>query len=393
MEDEEQAMAAGRRRSRGSNAALTARTQALERLKALRNGESRPSYDIKMDAPIYDTVDEDEYKDLVAKRREEFSDFIVGEAGDGYIDDGEEEDWTKAGVSFSSDEEFDGEGGDRLKRKKKEKVEKPEKEKKPSATANALSAAAALMGKQRISSMFTTSVFKKRSEEKGKGMLASDNVVDDVIAEFALDDEDRERRRRPKSKNLGLGLGLGLGVNKVNVSESCMKVEDDNRLLSSDLARKVEVIDDKVVVEAGDDFNDLGLNHELKQCEGDFNGVNDKEEKLAVVVESKVDSDLKEDDHKVFAFNAKIKEEKVQSFSAAAEWKTINDAGKGNGAECKPAERSSVMETDEKPEFVLETDGSLPFYILDAYEEMYGANPGTIYLFGKVSYCLIFSLF
>ncbi|XP_040361678.1 DNA polymerase alpha catalytic subunit-like [Rosa chinensis] len=35
-------------------------------------------------------------------------------------------------------------------------------------------------------------------------------------------------------------------------------------------------------------------------------------------------------------------------------------------------------------DFDLESDGSLPFYMLDAYEEFYGPNMGTVYLFGKV---------
>uniref|UniRef100_A0A803KSA7 DNA polymerase n=1 Tax=Chenopodium quinoa TaxID=63459 RepID=A0A803KSA7_CHEQI len=379
MEEDDQPTMAGRRRSRGANGVASARAQALERLKALRNGENRPSYDIKMDAPIYDTVDEDEYKTIVAKRREEFSDFVVGDVGDGYIDDGEEEDWTKAGIPFSSDEEFDGEDGEKLKRKKKEKMEK-EKEKKPSAAANALSSAAALMGKQRISSMFTTSVFKKRNEEKGKGMLSCDSVVDDVIAEFAPDDGDRERRRRPQSKNLGLGLGVnGIGKMKAEkpvVSDVLGKVEDDHRPLSPDLATKDRVTDDKSVVEEEN-------SDELKQFEGDFLSRGEKEEKLSNAIDGKIEPALKED-QKVFSFNAKIKEEKVQTFSAAAEWQAINGTRERNGAGCDPVKTSSIPESEEKSEFVLETDGSLPFYILDAYEELYNTNAGTVYLFGKV---------
>ncbi|XP_057544544.1 DNA polymerase alpha catalytic subunit isoform X1 [Amaranthus tricolor] len=363
MEDDNQPTVAGRRRSRGSNAATSARSQALERLKALRRGESRPSYDIKIDAPIYDTVDEDEYKTLVAKRREEFSDFIVGDVNDGYIDDGEEEDWTKAGLSFSSDEE-DGEEGEKIKKKKKEKVEK---EKKPSATANALSAAAAMMGKQRISKMFTTSVFKKRNEEK----ISCDSVVDDIIAECMPDDVDRERRRRPQSKNLGLGVGFG--INKVDEKpvNNCYRKTDD--VLNCGLAKTIEEINDKVCVEKN--MNDLGLlDDEMKEFEH-----RDMNEKVESVVELKDEPVLKEEEQQVFAFNAKIKEEKIQAYSAAVEWQAISNAREGNGEGVKPVESG-----EEKPNFVLESDGSLPFYIIDAYEEIYGANSGTIYLFGKV---------
>jgi hypothetical protein len=32
----------------------------------------------------------------------------------------------------------------------------------------------------------------------------------------------------------------------------------------------------------------------------------------------------------------------------------------------------------------LDAEGRLPFFLIDAHEEPYEANPGTIYLFGKV---------
>lgn len=41
--------------------------------------------------------------------------------------------------------------------------------------------------------------------------------------------------------------------------------------------------------------------------------------------------------------------------------------------------------TENGAEFDLDADGSLRFYILDAYEEAFGASMGTVYLFGKVS--------
>ncbi|KAM0830288.1 hypothetical protein ACQ4PT_066302 [Festuca glaucescens] len=49
------------------------------------------------------------------------------------------------------------------------------------------------MGKQHLSSMFTSSVFKKPGSDRAP---AADSIVDDVIAEFAPDKNDREERRR-----------------------------------------------------------------------------------------------------------------------------------------------------------------------------------------------------
>ncbi|GMH25197.1 hypothetical protein Nepgr_027040 [Nepenthes gracilis] len=200
----DQSTEVGRRRSRGANA--TARAEALERLRAFRRGERRPqnSYQVKIEAPIYDTVDEDEYSALVAKRRSEFSNFVVDDgdayANLGYRDDGEEEDWTRAGFPLSSDESDGGES-ERSKKKKPEKKEKDPQQKKP--YSSPLSSAAAIMGKQRISSMFTSSVFKRRSDDKAK--LCCDNIVDDVIAEFAPDEGDREKRKRGQLRKSRLG--------------------------------------------------------------------------------------------------------------------------------------------------------------------------------------------
>ncbi|KAI3914056.1 hypothetical protein MKW98_010868 [Papaver atlanticum] len=47
----------------------------------------------------------------------------------------------------------------------------------------------------------------------------------------------------------------------------------------------------------------------------------------------------------------------------------------GCDSNSKPGESSSLL---------LNSDGSLPFYFIDAHEELYGPNSGIIYLFGKV---------
>ena len=59
----------------------------------------------------------------------------------------------------------------------------------------------------------------------------------------------------------------------------------------------------------------------------------------------------------------------------------------GNGQNAVGEEGVAVdgnTNVDESSEFELK-DGALPFYILDAYEEPFGANSGTVYLFGKVN--------
>lgn len=380
----EEPLVTGRRRSRGAEA--TARAGALERLKALRSGGRRSEsggFHIKMEDPIYDTVADDEYEALVAKRREEVRGFIVDDDGLGYGDEGEEEDWSRAELPLSSDES-DGEPG----RSKRKKVEKKEpRPKKPSSTAASLSAAAAMMGKQRLSSMFTSSVFKAR-DDRAKG-LSCDSIVDDVIAEFAPDDADRERRRRghaaasPATRNFvpivkaekeSTGVIHMPGSSEfaaiVGNDDPEPKVHDRDseevkgRGLATELGSRTKLIDE------------VGLPHDSL----DKGGV--VEEKTEDVVEMKAEPAVKE--KLVFTLNAKIKEEKDPALSAIAGWQAVRSGGTEDvGSSAEEVNTGSNNEKDSG--FDLDSDGSLPFYMLDAHEEFYGANVGTLYLFGKVT--------
>ncbi|KAL6530158.1 hypothetical protein OROMI_028803 [Orobanche minor] len=388
---DEQPAASGRRRTRG--AVANARAEKLELLKALRRGGRRDmdagGYQIKMEQPIFDTVEEDEYEALVAKRRQEVKGFIVDDNGLGYGDEGQEEDWSVAGGSLSS-EESEGES-ERPKRKKTNSIsETKEKEivKKPSA----LASAAALMGKQKISNLFTSSVFKKDKQKN----LSYDSIVDDVIAEFAPDENDRERRRRTNLRNFG--------VNKLNNAPAATlgaaSVKMEKPVVSSfnfDVRNEVNEINGN----CGDLNDDLskgraGQGEDIKNEENILplseNGINSpdlvkNEEKLeeseALESENKECSVSKaeaiEVEKKVFSLNAKIEESKDPSLRATVPWQNVISDCNMSGAGVNQSTSS-----EEKLDFEVESDGSLPFYILDAYEEIYGANAGNVYLFGKV---------
>ncbi|CAI9110186.1 OLC1v1010165C1 [Oldenlandia corymbosa var. corymbosa] len=394
MSDEEPKVA-GRRRSRGAQA--TARAEALQRLKALRSGGRRSTeeghgFQIKMEDRIYDTVDDGEYEALVAKRREEVKDFIVDDDGLGYGDEGQEEDWSKAGVLLSS-EESDGEM-ERPKRKKNNRSNNNSSEKKePPITKkpSALSAAAALMGKQRISNMFTSSVFKtNRDDNKAKNNLSCDSIVDDVIAEFAPDEEDRERRKRANSI-LTPKLKTFVPVNSNFMS---IKVEKDtvsNGFDVSDRFDNNDFIDSNESVVTDTDMSEkdlsvrgngsedtsvVGLKDEIG---GGVTTVSEKREgerddsSIGVQLEVQPGAKLGE---KAFSLNAKITEEKNSGLSATAGWQAMK--------RCDISEGNQSLNNEEKSDFLVDPDGSLPFYILDAHEEIYGANAGNLFLFGKV---------
>ncbi|XP_060192416.1 DNA polymerase alpha catalytic subunit isoform X1 [Lycium barbarum] len=376
--DEQPTVVEGRRSSRKPT--VSKRAEALERIKALRTGNRRSTdstgFQIKIDEPIYDIVEDDEYDDIVAKRREASKGFIVDDDGLGYGDEGQEEDWSVAGVLSS--EEGSGDEDERPKNKRKASEKKQQITKKPSA---ALTAAAALMGKQRISSMFTSSVFKR--DDKTTRNLSCDSIVDDVIAEFAPDEADRERRRRGNSNSNSLHASRSSIANSNSFTVKTEKAVADNNLdfmvrqeVKSVIVENSESIFSglpKISINEGNDSANDYQNSEVLDADVETRDndavVNCAEAKLEPLVESKV-----------FALNAKIKEEKDSGLSATAEWQALRNAGSG----VSNCNESGAKLDEDKTDFELDSDGSLPFFILDAHEELYGPNAGNIYLFGKV---------
>lgn len=62
----------------------------------------------------------------------------------------------------------------------------------------------------------------------------------------------------------------------------------------------------------------------------------------------------------------------------------MRSAGQNAVADDDVSRHQVHQSQEEKLDFEVEPDGSLPFYILDAHEEFCGANAGNLYLFGKV---------
>ncbi|KAJ0971998.1 hypothetical protein J5N97_019957 [Dioscorea zingiberensis] len=382
--------ASGRRtRTRGPEA--TARSEALERLKALRGGARRsdPSgaavgYQIKVEDPIYDTVAEEEYDALVARRREETRGFIVDDDGLGYVDEGQEEDWSHPS-HFSSDEEYPPSDDGQEKPRKKRNPKKDPAPKKPQPSS--LSAAAALMGKQRLSSMFTSSVFKKNERTKGTG-LATDSIVDDVIAEFAPDETDREEWRRRGSISRMIHGPQSSVIPVPNNSElPPSPVEQMNVIGSSDAelvtaSVKTGLLENDISNHGKDDPMELEMEEEVVVSK-----VDSKNNGSVIKMKTDVNEEVRMEAAKSengFSVNAKISmegKESMPSTTAGGEAACKGDDGNvGLGG----VNHANAAIDDEKTEFVLDSDGSLPFYIIDAHEESFGANAGTLYLFGKV---------
>ncbi|KAL0332214.1 UNVERIFIED_CONTAM: DNA polymerase alpha catalytic subunit [Sesamum calycinum] len=285
-------------------------------------------FQIKMEQPIYDTVDEEEVRD-----------------------EGQEEDWSLAGVALSS-EESDGESERPKKKKNNSNSDKKEKVivKKPSA----LASAAALMGKQRISNMFTSSVFKKDKQTN----VSCDSIVDDVIAEFAPDENDRERRRRTNSSN----SQLNNLKNFTSPTLGILPVKIEKPAISS------------VNLDARDKTNEINSSHPDVHSES-WRGHSELGENII-----SEDNTLTPSERVTNSFDG-IKNEEIKENSEPIE------CGKKecslDMAEVKEVPKKSTN-SEEKLDFEVESDGSLPFYILDAHEEIHGTNAGNLYLFGKV---------
>lgn len=375
----------GRRRSRGAEA--TSRKDTLERLKAIRQGGIRSAsgggYDIRLQKPIFDTVDDDEYDALVSRRREEARGFVVedGEGGDlGYLDEGEEEDWSKPSGPESTDESDDGgRFSGRLKKKKKgkEQMQQPQVKKVNSA----LKAAATITGEGRLSSMFTSSSFKK-VKETDKAQY--EGILDEVIAQVTPDESDRKKHTRRKQPGT---VPVTISRNKKLVSvTSSMEMkeseptpliyEDDCVFMENELMKELKEEDMKE--------SEVTPSHNVESMEVPGSDSVIEDENKIRKAEVKTELGVKE----VFTLNATIDmKEKDSALSATAGWKeAMGKGGTENGALLGPS-------CEGKTEFDLDADGSLRFYILDAYEEAFGASMGTIYLFGKVNLLGCFTQF
>lgn len=81
--------------------------------------------------------------------------------------------------------------------------------------------------------------------------------------------------------------------------------------------------------------------------------------------------------------NAKITIPENIGQGATAAWQAISKGVTGINTQVKKEEalEDNVVDGNSLP---VDVEGRLPFFLLDAHEEAFGANPGTLYLFGKV---------
>ena len=94
-------------------AAAAARLAELRALRA--SGKTRIStYEVQDVENVYDEVDDEGYKKIVRKRLDQ-DDFVVGDAGEGYADDGREDWQAERHEYYTEESESDGELPQRAK--------------------------------------------------------------------------------------------------------------------------------------------------------------------------------------------------------------------------------------------------------------------------------------
>lgn len=111
----------------------------------------------------------------------------------------------------------------------------------------------------------------------------------------------------------------------------------------------------------GNDTKEVATSSELRDCE--------------------MSSVKKEESEARAALNAKVVQTSVDK-KASAPWHSSMEVGSEKAPKVEDAEEGTIAV--DTGALQLDSDGKLNFFLIDAYEEAFGANPGTIFLFGKV---------
>ena len=87
---------------------MASRAERLRQLAEARKNKSARKYEVEEYQSIYDEVDEEGYKKVVRSRLDR-DDFVVDDNGEGYADDGREEDWEDGRYDDGGSGDDDGE--------------------------------------------------------------------------------------------------------------------------------------------------------------------------------------------------------------------------------------------------------------------------------------------
>lgn len=150
-------------------------------------------------------------------------------------------------------------------------------------------------------------------------------------------------------------------------------------------------------VDCNDDFsrddhrngsNDISMTKKNIEIEGETEKIGN------TVIEEKPMVEKPEKEQMPLVLNAKITKVEDHGKGATAAWHAISKSTTGNKTAIDTRKEevlkdNVVLDGNSLP---VNAEGRLNFYLIDAHEEPYGANPGTLYLFGKVCAWTLLSL-
>ena len=345
------------RRARSSKAAKALELTA--RLREQREGDKKRSrIDEAADEAdaienVYDELDEDAYRALVAKRREAGVDFVVNDAGEGYDDLGEEEDWTTANPNYSDDEEDAPKAKGAKATEKKAKATAEEKAAK--ANAKAKGNAGMLLG----------GVQKKKKLDEVAADADADAILEDIFAEvdmFNASTPATVPARRAAPVAATAPVAPRRSPRKIaQATAAAANVRSPVKADPSPAKKSVrfETEEDEPAPQGDiggfdDDDNDVDLDEAMPEVDPiDTDEPNYKSVEIAKAVQppapQSILKTLDEDEH----------EEDLATITQDAAPVTFNGV-----------------------ELPKDADGSIPFFFMDAHEER--ESPGTLFLFGRV---------
>ncbi|KND02063.1 DNA polymerase (pol2) [Spizellomyces punctatus DAOM BR117] len=377
------------------------RQSALQKLRERRAGGSSrlEEYEVEEDAHIYDEITEDEYTAMRRQRMLEGDNFVIDDDGLGYVDYGQDE-WASGNSDDSGsdvevydkddakgkrkrgkgkDKEKDKQGGD-IKNLFNKQSKNPKPKPKP-VVANTVSAEKEedLLGSifNDLDNEVDLHAPKRPKVEHTAPVLtstSSSTIRKEAANPFIVDQEDRARE------------SLGNGKNTI-INEIAVKVEpihqdpyDFQTQEAFDMGAPMDDDDDVVLVEEVFPINSLVEPHSCP----------------AIKVEEPEDSDVVEVQVKPLQTKTGKRTAaasfvpKFERVDAKAEptvvsaptrsncqgWMSMKDSIAVQGVE---SSQPGPGPTAVRPADVLEEDGSLRMYWLDAFEK-----DGVVYLFGKV---------
>lgn len=432
----------GEARSSRQRSESSARQSALAELAALRKagsskggGASRlKRFTVKVEDKVYDTVSEKDYAALVVKRQKESGEFIAGGDDLGYAERGED-DWSNEERSSSGEEGEPGLVTDGRRQKRPRLPGATKQKERSNGSKAALPTPTTLHGNKKVFSMFTGRSAKGGNQlASDRRPAASDDVLDSVLALLGpREEEERERRRGRGAGQLHTSASPHVAAAEVGNRKQAILSEGkgcrpaEERVLRQDLKRetKASVMEQNsagrqaVGEPANGPTNVPRSSPDSEACQGPTSvalatpadGVLAPPEVKAEVnplpveepdgtggcLPEQIDArgvcpveEAKEVGPPKSGLSAKVKAEPAEE-NATAGWRAVNipstktevsspttDAAHGGTDDAAPS-----VPADGRP-LRLDADGTLPFYFLDAYEEAFGAMPGTVYLFGKV---------